>query len=183
MIIYPDTKIEAASDPKHVTPCLTDPYLDLEHSAIVATQGHILAVLPVTVDGDGDTPGPVPAAALKAARSRSNKRDDGMRALTLNGKASTSDSDHARADAGTFPDWQRVIPAPESAGFTVCLDARLIARLADALHDRGNGPQGLRFTFQETDGKPDGTLAIKVEPVGKTAGVEDRIGVIMPMAD
>lgn len=148
-------------------PNLTNPYFDAEEKLLVATDGHALVAVPVE-DG-GETSGYVSGAALRAGRRRV--------------KCPPPVEVAVGPKDGTFPAWRQVVPkvkAGDEGTFTVRLDAKLLADLAEALGDSrveltisaqtkgsragryydGFGPILVRRAFDPADEREVGLLAV-----------------------
>jgi hypothetical protein len=125
-----------SSDPFHKA--LTQPHLDKEKNAVVATDGMALAYLPVTVRAE-DVAGPINVEAIKTAR-KSTPKDQPDLSLDVNDQTiKTQDgTSFPRArpdrDGDKFPDVSQVIPTlDESRTVHVCFNAALLLRLAEAI--------------------------------------------------
>ena len=167
-------QIEQAAAKTDHRAMLCQPYLDTgpEGDRIVATDGRILAVVPVSPGADSspmDDQGYLSIDALKAGRKAGALECNGT--LQVPGGAS-----FPRSDLGTFPDYRRIIPKHDSKP-DIRLDAELIIRLAKALCDvKGTKPKLLDLYFAKNDdGSVDHTTAVYVEPVNS-----EGFGVIMP---
>lgn len=147
------------------------PHLDVEQSVLVATDGKVLAVLPVALTPD-ETSGPVPAEALVAARKA---RQVELKALPEGVKLADGTTFARPGLEQSFPDIRRVMPIRET--FDVALDAKDLLRLATVLCASRDPVVQLSFTRDE-EGQIDATGAIKVRANGR-AIVEDACGVIM----
>ena len=164
----------AAATQKDVRFYLRAPVLDTtdeREPKLVATDGHILAVVPIELD-DGDTAGPVYADALKASR----KTKEGT--LLANGSLQIpGGAEFPRPENGHFPDWRRIIPEHDAIA-DICLDAQQIINLAKAICDvKGNNQRHIKFYFQKTkDGAVDSDRPVYVESADATG-----YGVIMPV--
>jgi len=82
---------------------------------------------------------------------------------------------HPKKDGGNFPNWQAVIPKREEAKFAICLDARLLAKLAQfaakfAANDRVHE---VRIRFYGED-KP-----VRLDAQGEDG--QEWTGVLMPL--
>lgn len=170
-MILPNTKIEKALDPKDLRTYLHDPHFD--GSRIVATNGRIMAVIPVEV-GKGDTPGPVPLEAIKLARK--TKLPDIELSET---EALAAGVKFPREDKGKYPDFEQVIPKESTEKPDLVIDAKLLYELALALSTNTKEPK-LKLWFARRgddpqDIDPDGAIRVK-------AGEQDHegFGVIMP---
>ena len=175
---YPDTKIELAAGRRLVRDCLNSPYLNVEKSELVATNGCIIAVIPVELDG-GDTSGPVPVDALKGARKRENIGSANECEIKCNGSAELLNG--AAMPRGnmdlSYPEYDCVVVDKPQETADIALDARSLRDLVDALTDRkcGSGIVSL-WLSKNPDGTIDASRPIRVE----VSAHPERIGVIMP---
>ena len=137
----------------------------LDGSNLIATDGRILAVIPVEV-GENDRDGLIPKDALTGCR----KGLKGRQVPTLIcGEAVTLHAQGIRMDRPAedkFPPWEEVIPAEDEyeAVREIRLNARLLYNLAQAL-----GTDELKLTFQ-------GVGAVRADAIDGEA-----YGVIMPL--
>lgn len=177
---YPDTKIELAAGKSDVRAYLNAPYLDVDNAKLVATDGHILAVLPVELD-DGDTSGPVPIEAMKVARQRVNLRDENGAKTDPCIKCNTaaevnSGASFPQGDMETkYPDYERVMAKRPQVDPDITFDAKLLINLVDALSDRGEGSIVSLWFAKDPDGSINPNAGIRVE----VAEHPDRIGTLM----
>ena len=179
MIRIPDSKIEkAAAKGGEVRTYLTAPYFTGE--GIVATDGHILAYVPVIHDqGDEqDAPGHIPLDAFKQARKAK------LPELHFpNGDCMAAGVKFPLADLGRYPDWQQITKAPlavanrEPLGevVSIALDTKLLFELAQALSTNPKQPI-VRLIIDHND-KDYQKAAIHVEAAATDAGA---YGLIMP---
>lgn len=173
-------EIEKACGTKDIRPCMNAPFLDVERKRLVASDGHIAAVVPVEIEA-GDHTGGVPIEALKRARKACGRHSDAS--LKLNGRAELDDgSTMPRPDAGVnLSDAIERISENMDAASTIelCFDAGLLKRLADALCDAGDRNRGVILTVRmDGDGKViEG--AMRVQP--RDGDANGRFGIIMPM--
>ena len=181
------TKIEAAADPKDIREYLRQPILDTDRELVYASNGNIIAAVPVDLDPD-DHAGPIPAEALQRARKSSRKAHADC--LKLNGRIEFADgSTSPRPDIPTESIIKSVralldgTAAREARQPDLVIDAALLIRLADALHDAtGKKTRGLRLwlartTDDEGNERIDITQPIRVKPWGDDSGA----GIIAPM--
>ena len=182
----PHAKIEAAAGTNDIRYYLNVVHVDADKSRLVATDGHILAVH--KVDLNGDKSAIVPVEAFKAARSGGRKEAS---PIELNPEPETDDPVHAdymvynhrKKDVeyftpidGIFPNVDRVIPEKPTGPPDIILDAELLVRLQRALTANENNP-GVKLWLGE-----DSLAAIYVEPTRVHANDDpDAFGVIMPM--
>lgn len=151
-------KVEAAASTDQSRPALASVWFDVDRAELQATDSYIAARIPVEV-GLGEVSGFVQPAALKASR----KRD--ASGLHINGAVDVmpagwdGDGDIAplvsfpREDRGQFPKIDQLWPTGDYV-FTVGINAKFLARLADALGAE-DGAVTLRFQAgTDKDGKP-----------------------------
>lgn len=163
------SKIEKAAAAESSRYAINGVYLDAKHSALAATDGCILAVVPCEL-ADGDAAGIIPAEAFARARKIAGKR--GTPALDCNGTVRLADgTTFARPDQ-RFPDYRAVMTA-DATTFRVALDAAALLRLAQAL---GSEWVALEFTDSDRQGS-----AFRVRPIGDGA-VSGAQGVMMPIS-
>jgi hypothetical protein len=83
-----------------------------------------------------------------------------------------------RKEPGVYPDYSKVIPAPESAEVSICLDANLLIKLLKSLAPlatkKDSAPVIVRFS--------DPTNPIRIDALNEDTG-QKGIGVLMPMHD
>lgn len=156
--------IEGAAAKKDVRYVINGVYLAAAASALVATDGHILAS--IHVDEPGTKSGIIPREAIKHARELNKKAPQ----MYVSDYKVTTDSG-AKFDLidGKYPDYKRVLPE-EKPTVEIALDAKLLLALAKALSPTSTGVK-----LQISDGKS----AVLVKP-GDPAH-EDDYGLIMPM--
>ena len=126
-------KIESAvASKKDYREKLQDCYLDVEKPRLLATDGHILAIVPVET-GEHDTTGYISVEALTSQRKATGKKVEHVE-LACNGSVALPDGrTFPREDYGIYPNVDSVLPKPESRNFHVALNADLLHRLADAI--------------------------------------------------
>lgn len=179
MKIHKKCLIEKAASQDATRSAICQPYLDVTNAkgSLVATDGRILACIPVEIE-TADDAGFVSDTVLKAARKASAGENATM---TLAGqRASIAGSNEMpRANEGQlverFPNWRQVVPAmPDAPAFVVSLDAKLLWQLAQAM-----GTTGVQLVFTDNS-KP-----IHVIPAYTKDGpfaCADARGVIMPIS-
>ena len=160
-------KIEKALQKETGTRFQTE-YAMLEDGNLVATNGRILAVVPVEVD-DADTNGLVSKEALVQARKGISKGclcaigcNSG---LHLERQGMTLDRPFQES-ADTFPSWKSVIPSADATVRKITINAKALHDLASAL-----ASDAVTLHLQEEDFR-----AILV------TGDNDATGVIMPLS-
>lgn len=179
----PNTKFEKCAATKaDVRYYLREPWLDVDGKRLLATDGHVLAVIPVEVDDD-DTTGTVPMDAVKAVRKVSKK---GGELLLETAHANAYGVRYPREEC-KYPDVDRILePANNGKGTPdIVVDAKLLYDLAQALIEcKTTEPALVRLYFKRDDdsGLVDKKSAIRVEPMGPNA-VAGAFGIIMPCRD
>ena len=176
MIRIPDSKVEKAVAKDGYRNYLTAPYFT--GKGIVATDGHILAYVPVV--HDADQPGHIPLDAFKQARK------DKCFDMAINNGEVIAGLGHPfpREDLGKFPNWEQVAEIPlEVASRDDCmvigLDAKLLYTLTQALSTKTTGQDAnfkVRLRFNKR-GKHE--RAIHVESL--TTQPDGAYGLIMPV--
>lgn len=140
----PETMIEKACATRDIREWLNTPILDVERSRMLASDGMIAAVVPVTVAAD-DHSGPVPIESLKRCRKGSRAKYDD--ALRLNGCAALPDGSTMPRPSygeGLPPVVEALDKIINDARVTdrepdLIVDAALLLRLAEALNHAGKG--------------------------------------------
>lgn len=162
------SKIEKAAAAESSRYAINGVYLDAQHSALAATDGCILAVVPCEL-ADGDTAGIIPAEAFARARKIAGKR--GTPALACNGTVRlVDDTTFARPDQ-RFPDY-RAVMTQDATTFRVTLDPSALLRLAQAI-----GAEWVTLEFTDADAQGS---AFRVIPAGDGA-IPGARGVMMPI--
>lgn len=170
MKISKSHKIELAASKDQTRAAIVNPYLDRgpDGDKVIATNGRILAVLPVECD-EKDVSGYVPRECLKDARKAGG--------VVLNGVAEIyGGASYPRGTEYNFPNWRQVMP-DYSKRKTVKLgiDPALLKALADAI-----GAEIVHLEFpvdEQTDTVLDPLI---VKPSGRSGGENPAHGVIMP---
>jgi len=160
-------KIEKALQKETGTRFQTE-YALLEDGNLVATNGRILAVVPVEVD-DADTNGLVSKEALVQARKGISK--GGLCTIGCNSglhleRQGMTLERPFQESADTFPSWKSVVPSGDATVRKVTISAKLLHDLANAL-----ASDAVTLHLQEEDFR-----AILV------TGENDATGVIMPLS-
>jgi len=175
MIRIPDSKIEKACAKGEVRTYLNAPYFTGE--GIVATNGHILAYVPVIHDNgdDQDKAGHIPVDAFKHAR-KSKCHDMAFH----DGNCLVAGGQFPSGDLGTYPDWQQIAKGPlevakSRAAVSITFDAKLLWELAQAISSNPRQPI-VRLTFDAS--KPDFERAA-IHVVAASAD-DGAYGLIMP---
>ena len=173
-MIFPKfTKVElAAASKEWGRPILENAYLSREQAVLIAADGIIMVVVPVTVE-DNDVSGPIPDEALAAARLRALDDDAvllaGAEELTTGNFRVTREAPNDRK----FPDWRGIVAkARELPGqhYRIVFDIGLLLKLAEAIGE----DHAMLFDIPLGDGSG----AITVEAYSNDSGA---FGVLMPM--
>lgn len=169
----PNTEIERAAADGDIRAYLNHVHLDVEGKCVVASDGMVLAMVPVEVDEE-DTTGPITKDAIKHARKGAKKAEatilaNGSLRMPLAGVT----LDRPTGE-GTFPDYRRVLVTDEDLP-TICLDADLLSDLASAMNRRDAKNNGVRLHLPRTSDSN-----IKVEPMWGPPGA---VGVMGQMRD
>ena len=99
---------------------------------LVATNGHMLCVVPCSIDA-GDTAGPVSVAALQGARKLAKAARIAEVNLSVSTTHTLSDGiSIPRRDVGQFPPWRGLVPG-ERQEVSITLNPKLLAQLAKAI--------------------------------------------------
>lgn len=134
---------------------------------LVATDGRTLVVLPVEVDKE-DTGGLIPGDALGMQETKDPEEFPRQRMLTVRDGAAALPAD----PVGEFPDWRKVLPAPDGHAIEVRLNPKLLYDLARAMACQEHEALTLKIPAAR-----DGQVreAIRVERSGSFV-----VGAIMP---
>lgn len=156
---------------------LNAPQLDTVGKRVIATDGKILATIPVEIE-DGEICGPVPVEAIAAARKAVTARSPEQRCeIRCNGDGSgvtvpAAGVTYDRPITGKFPDIDRVIPPIADTDRMYAIDVALLNRLAKALSTSTR--DGLQVTLRIPE---DASKPARVESWSNP----DAVGVIMPL--
>lgn len=167
----PESQIELAASQEESRYTLKAVKLDVAGKRIMATDGHILAIVPVEVS-DGDHDGLISVDAMKAARKLQRAAKGVPIQANVNGKFSISGAGQSAEfdlDTGTFPNVDAIIPKFDGPP-TITLDAELLLRLAKAIETKGYSPAYSVALWIKDANSP---ILVKGEQDG-------AIGVIMP---
>lgn len=166
----PNARIEQATRKKDkVRPQLNNMRLDVEQHTLAATDGFILALVPVEVD-DGDTSGYITPEAIALARKTRADSITADSALKLpDGTQLPRPKD---ADMPQWPNVAVVIPPKPDHEPDLIIDTALLLRLAEALNDQSQKKTAtaLKLWFSGRESP--------IYAEGNTVGA---VGVIMPM--
>ena len=171
----PSNKIEsAASQDPFSRYTLSAVQLDVEHKRLMATDGHILAIIPAEVEPE-DHSGLISLETIKAIRGM-EKRSKASCKVQTNGKvtAHSISGEHLEQEysTGRFPNVDMVVPKFDGPP-TVSIDVRLLMRLAEALKSEAIGKNEPAFVSLWVK---DANSPVLV----KSTKDADSVGVIMP---
>lgn len=110
--------------------------IEFDGERLIATNGHILAIVPVE-KGETDTPGGISPDVIKTARSITKKTD--TIELELNGVAKLSNGVimPRQSKDGTYPNWKVISDNFVSSGHKIAFNVNLLKKLADAITQDG----------------------------------------------
>lgn len=139
----PEAKIEMATSQEYSRYTMQAVKLDVEKKVMVATDGHILACIPASVEPQDHTAliGLDTMKQLRAIDKQNKKQNKSAHtAITTNGKV-TVESLNSKSEfpvvEGNFPNWEAVKPDMTGPA-TISLNAALLLRLAQAISDNSN---------------------------------------------
>ncbi len=193
MFIWPLSKIEKACAVETDAPKEILKHVYFDGKRLLAADGKIAAIIPVTPDyGDTSTPGVIPRDLIERAqkdsawaKNRARRRfevdareKDASYYCIQNGK-----SGHAERPAFDYPypniDQIVTCATRTAVTTTIALDAQLLHRLAEALCDKNTESEALPVLLEIHAPNDEGTIPpITVKPAG---GKTDRIGLLMPL--
>lgn len=156
---------------KQAHPLLTDPFVDSKHERIVATNGHALVALPITVE-PGEPSRYLACSLLKAGRK---VVEDDVPVEIKDEKILKAGVLWPTAQERTFPDWKKIMPKfgrGAEGTVTFALNSRLLHQIAEAM-----GVEGVCLTI-EIAATEDAPSPILVSPLNKKAR---EVGLLMPM--
>lgn len=169
----PNSRIELAASTESSRYTLQAVKLDVEKKRMMATDGHILAIVPCEVSAD-DHSALISTDSIKRIRAMQKRAKLVPVQVRTNGKVTAvAPGETAEYDlsTGTFPNVDAVIPATDGP-CTICINAELLLRLATALTpdmDKHNPPI-VKLWIK------DAHSSILV----KTSKNPDAVGVMMP---
>lgn len=183
MKISPDCKAELVTSDDKKRYALTEPYLDVPGKRLIATDGRMLAITPVTVD-DGDVSGYVPAAALELARKDKTRKGLSIEIncadpKTVGVNTPNGNGTFPRLQDLTYPPVDQVMPKAdcpaEEEETTFAINPEMLWRLAQGLGlNKKSTPCQLVLTVRKSkaDGKVLGPIKVSTK---------QGTGCIMPM--
>lgn len=167
----PESKIELAASTEESRYTLKAVKLDVEHKRIMATDGHILAIVPCEVTAQ-DHSVLIPTDSMKQLRAMQKRSKSVPVEIHTNGKIeATGKAEQASFEVmqGQFPNVDMVVPKYDSPLVTIRLNAELLYKLAQAIT-----PAGESLIVSLTIKDSQSSVLVK------TSKNEDAIGVIMP---
>lgn len=165
----PDARIELAASTEASRYTLQAVKLDVEHKRIMATDGHILAIVPCEVSAE-DHASLIPLDAMKQLRAMQKRSKSVPVEIRTNGKIEAVGRGEAASfepTTGQFPNVDMVIP--QSGPATITLNVELLYRLAKAMIS----PDDELIVSLTIKDAQSGVLV-------KTSKNPDAVGVIMP---
>ena len=170
MILDPSYQIHKA--------CSTDPVRTAIHGVhitedvAIATDGRIMAVVPITLTDDDKRGVTVPAGAIKSRGKTGHLAlgTDVVGWLTPTGNAS------ARYITDDFPNWRHVLPPEPTNSIVLRLDAALLFSLAEAIGAPGTRDHAKARVVVVTIDADNRTRPWRV-----TTDTNSALGVFMPM--
>jgi len=153
-MFLPDSKIEKAVAKNDVRYYLQYVHYEPEKKRLVATNGHIAAVVEVAVGAD-DVEAMIPVEVFKRARDLAKGAKSLPAQVEVNGCYKFVDQGQLprETDAGKFPDIDAVIPKKPDTEPTFCLDVKALAQLAEAIcRTDKKGKNIVRIWVNEKDG-------------------------------
>jgi hypothetical protein len=171
----PNTEMAIAS--REIRDYLNHAHLDVEKKLLIASDGKILAVVPVEVDEE-DTTGPVTVDAIKAARKAARKAAGKKADATIiaNGeqRIPAAGLTMDRPDVGGYPNVDRILSGVRPLGPSICLNPAQLWDVARAVMPSNTKHYAIRLFLPETSQQ-----AMRVESLSDTGAT----GVIMPVLD
>lgn len=166
----PETEIELAAGKDELRYTLKAVKFDVEGKRIMATQGHILAIVPCEPSKD-DHSALIPLDAVKNIRAMQKRAKSVPVEVHTNSKITAQGpGEQAEFEAmnGQFPNVDMVVPKDDAATLTIGINAELLYQLARAITPKG---ESLIVKLQIKDAQS----SVKV-----TSTLKGAVGVIMP---
>lgn len=176
MKIQKTYKLEKVVSKEPSRAALQQVLVDEKDEVAVATNGKVIAIVPVALENDRFVNGVrlLPTEAITKARKIAKKND--LSNIGLNGGAVLDDGTEIPTVDHAFVNWRQVLPSDAAleGGFSISLDAKLLHDLAEAINDGKDKAQRV-VTLHFQNVAPE-MSAIKVT----TSGPWGAYGVIMP---
>ena len=172
MKLHPNIKIESIVWKDKTRAACQNPWIDAENGRLVATNGAVMAVIPVELD-ESDESGHVPCDAFKQAR----KGAKGEISMLCNGNVTLpSGAILPRDKSETPPNWQAVMPQDHQVNMKISLNAAMLAKLAEAM-----GTEGVTLEIESADS----VIVVKPAYAGRMGEIRpvcrEAVGIIMPL--
>lgn len=156
---------------------LTGIYFDKKNEKLIATNGHALAMSKVT-DCKNDKPCILSVEAYKEASKKNETLESNS---DINVEGTKFQSIDKQYPDYPYPDYERVLPDTSKPTVKICLNAKLLHELSDAL-GADNNHVILTLTNNNMESTRNDYLTVKgaihVQPNNKNNGAE---GLIMPV--
>jgi DNA polymerase III beta subunit, central domain len=168
----PESKIELAAPNEQSRYVLSAVQLDVAGKRMMATDGHIGAIIPCEVS-EGDQSALLSLESLKQIRAMQKRSKTIPIEIKTNGKvtatnATTNETMEFALVEGRFPNLDMVMTKAEGAA-TITLDVALLLRLAQALNPEATAKRAIVSLWIKD---PSSTVGVRSGSVGQ--------GVIMP---
>jgi len=189
----PKTKLfEACETGKDARPCLTGVHVNPDKARLEATDGVILAVIPIPKEdaeaiGDTIIPGHVVKEASKLARrngdvafvniTEAGYQTGALRPGEVLGEQVQGPTYPIENLGESYPDCDQIIPDPKNYEFVAAIDVNNLLRLSRALCENGTRRPNLFVKLYQDKVKVGSPL--KVVPLSTEH--KDRLGLIMPL--
>ena len=162
-------KIDLAANPKENREALRHPYL--EGDQVIATDGHILAVVPIERDNN-DTDGPIPSDAFKELKKATGRGLVGEIECSVSIKL-VNGLIFDRPEVSQYPSWREVVPRENKEVLTtVSFNPELLLKLAKAI----GSSYGIKLVIYKDDKEDKGPMRVE-----SNDNDNEAYGVIMPM--
>jgi len=166
----PASKIELAVSQEESRYTINAVQFDAEKKRFLATDGHIGAIIPASSVEPEDHSGLIATDTIKKLRAMQKPLKGGWLPVRMNGKVTAEafgeKIEHKYVD-GQFPNLDAVMPKFQGAP-TVSLDAALLLRLAQALHESAT-PKTARVSIWIKDANS--CVGVKIEDSPQAYGV------------
>lgn len=176
---FPSNKIESAVSTDESRYAWNAVKLDLGAKKLIATDGHILAAVPVQVEaGELANSVLIGTDAIKSIRAIAKRTKYDPDLSFPEGKVviqnHTERAEHAQVE-GDFPQWEKVVPEVTGPP-TISFDVNLLVRLADAIRSNQSNRPGTKHVSLWIRSTSDPIVV-------KSTAAEDSeaIGVLMPV--
>lgn len=158
VVVLPAARVELCAAKGDVRYYLNWPYLDLsdkKRPMLVATNGHMLAAAPVTIEGDVKA-GPIPVKAIQAARAvRTKQPHVGHRLIFDGDMCGTGEVMYRRPSSDfKYPDWRSAVPKlDKNAKPDIGVNGDYVATLQNVVAGTRKKWRGLSITMLRDEEK------------------------------